>query len=112
MIVLGTQLGAKTIAICPRSNAIDNCSLLDEAENKTYNFDVISVIEAEYYTDFTFDQSIDLVEGRFYMLYLYDINYNVVHREKIYCTDQPIPQYSVNDGQYKVKTQPNQFVVI
>ena len=112
MTVLETQIGAKMIAICPRSNDIQMCYLLDEAENKDYTFDVLSVIEAQYYTEFTFDQSIELVEGRFYMMYLHDTNNNVVHREKIYCTDQSIPQYSVNDGQYKVKTQPNQFVVI
>jgi hypothetical protein len=112
MIVLGTQIGVKSVAICPKTNDIIVCSVLDEAENKYYDLEVVSVIEDQYYTTFTFDQSIEFVEGRFYMMYLYDSNQNVAHREKIYCTDQPIATYSVNDGQYKVQTQENEFVVI
>jgi hypothetical protein len=64
MIVLGTQIGVKSVAICPKTNDIIVCSLLDEAENKTYDFDVVSVLEEQYYTEFSFDQSIEFVEEK------------------------------------------------
>jgi len=56
-----------------------------------------------------------LVEGRFYDLTLKEGN-NVIYKDKVFCTNQTISSYSVNNAEYTVPTgndvYDNDYIVI
>lgn len=114
MVVLGTSLGNQTCSITPRSAAIETCVFHDEIENTDFNVAIDSVIVQSYYVDLVLDFTAptQLVENRFYMMTLFDINNNVLLKEKVFCTDQPISTFSVNKGQYTTNNSANNFIVL
>ena len=58
------------------------------------------------YTTATFD----LKEGNFYTLSILN-DTDVVYKDKIFCTNQVIANFSINDGQYVANQTTNDFIV-
>ena len=63
-----------------------------------------SVFIAQYPNTF------DLVENHFYMLVLKD-GTDVLFKDKVFCTNQPLVSFSVNNGQYVSSTTTNDFII-
>lgn len=108
MVILTTSLGEQSFYFISRSNTIDGMFLRDEQENTEIDV-AINVLALLDYTNII-TANFALKENHFYMLELRDGN-NVVFRDKIFCTDQSIVTFSVNNGQYTVNSTTNDFII-
>jgi hypothetical protein len=108
MIVLTTSLLPQTFALIPRSGNFDSVEITDDQTNETVLIEGWTFTEGDYYS--TLEAEFELVENHFYNLVVKD-GTNIVYRDRIFCTDQPIVTFSVNNGQYTSNTTANTFIV-
>jgi hypothetical protein len=108
MIVLTTSTSAQTFSFIPRSSAIGTMKITDEQTNVTEIVDIITLSANSYVN--TIEAEFNLIEGHMYTLLLLNGN-TVVYKDKLFCTDQPIATFSVNNGQYISNTTSNEFIV-
>ena len=109
MIVLTTSGSAQTFYFIPRSGGYNLMQITDEMENKTTTVAITSSVAGDYKHSIT--ATFDLVEGRTYMLVLKQGS-DIMYRDKIYCTDSPLTNFSVNYNQYTENVSNNEFIVI
>jgi tagatose-1,6-bisphosphate aldolase non-catalytic subunit AgaZ/GatZ len=64
--------------------------------------------EGDYYD--TLEAEFSLVENHFYILVIKD-GTTIIYRDKIFCTDQNLVTFSVNNGQYVSNSTTNEFIV-
>lgn len=83
--------------------------ITDEMENKTTAIAISSSVAGAYKHSIT--ATFGLVEGRSYTIVLKD-GTDIVYRDKIYCTDTPLTNFSVNQNQYTENASNNEFIVI
>jgi hypothetical protein len=50
-------------------------------------------------------------ENHFYWMILKDLNNNIVLKERLFCTNQPISTFSVNAGEYISNQTTNDFIM-
>ena len=115
MIILQDSDSSQTIKFIPRSysSAITyTISITSETENKSvYSQDVSNSFNLQaYYREY--NAIFNLKENNFYMLEITDDSNNVIFRDKIYCTNQTIADYSVNDGVYTTHSSNNEFIIV
>jgi hypothetical protein len=108
MIVLTTSTNAQTFALIPRNGDFDTVEITDDQTNETVTVEEWTFTEGDYYS--TLLVEVELVENHFYNLVLKD-GTNIVYRDRIFCTDQPIVTFSVNNGQYTSNATTNTFIV-
>jgi hypothetical protein len=108
MIVLTTSLLPQTFALIPRSGDFDSVEITDDQTNETTVVEEWEFTAGDYYS--TLEVEVALVENHFYNLVLKD-GTNIVYRDRIFCTDQPIVTFSVNNGQYVSNATTNTFIV-
>ena len=108
MIVLTTEITPQTFNLIPRSSTFDLVQITDELTNKTVVIDTYTFTEGDYYS--TFEAEFNLVENRFYILTIKDGN-QTVYKDKIFCTNQSLVTFSVNNGQYVSNSTTNEFIV-
>jgi hypothetical protein len=108
MIVLTTSTNAQTFALIPRNGDFDTVEITDDQTNETVTVEEWTFTEGDYYS--TLLVEVELVENHFYNLVLKD-GTNIVYRDRIFCTDQPIVTFSVNNGQYVSNATTNTFIV-
>ena len=109
MIVLTTSNLAQTFYFVPRKTGYNTMQIIDEIENKTETVAITSSVAGDYTHSIT--ATFDLVEGRSYLLVLKNGS-NIIYRDKIYCTDSPLTNFSVNYNQYTSNVSNNEFIVI
>ena len=109
MIVLTTSNSAQTFSFVPRKTGYNTMQITDEIENKTETVAITSSVAGDYTHSIT--ATFDLVEGRSYLLVLKNGS-NIIYRDKIYCTDSPLTNFSVNYNQYTSNVSNNEFIVI
>jgi hypothetical protein len=109
MIVLTTSNSAQTFYFVPRKTGYNTMQIIDEIENKTETVAITSSVAGDYTHSIT--ATFDLVEGRSYLLVLKNGS-NIIYRDKIYCTDSPLTNFSVNYNQYTSNVSNNEFIVI
>lgn len=109
MIVLTTSNSAQTFYFIPRAGGYNTMQITDEMENKTTTVAITSSVAGAYKHSIT--ATFDLVEGRSYTLVLKNGS-DVVYRDKVYCTDSPLTNFSVNNNQYTENVSNNEFIVI
>lgn len=137
MIILTTSTGAQTVSVIPRSYSTDIfIRLVDESTGEVTEY----ALDANFWdttntewqlANFNWNSttggsgsaSIDkgylvisnaysLVENRFYEFYILDST-GIIYRDKVFCTDQTISEYSVNDGQYVTENSyDNDYIII
>ena len=114
MIVLTTSSGIQNCSITPRNANLDKCIFHDEIENTYTEVVIAGFTEEAYYIEIELDftGSFQLMENRFYMMLIYDIDTNILLKEKVFCTDQPITTFNVNQGQYISNNSANNFIVL
>jgi hypothetical protein len=108
MIVLTTSLLPQTFALIPRNGDFNTVEITDDQTNETTVVSEWTFTEGEYYS--TLLVEVALIENHFYNLVLKD-GTNIVYRDRIFCTDQPIVTFSVNNGQYTSNATTNTFIV-
>lgn len=108
MIVLTTSTNPQTFALIPRSSVFDSVEITDDQTNETTVVQVWDYTAGDYYS--TLEVEVALVENHFYNLVLKD-GTNIVYRDRIFCTDQQIVTFSVNNGQYVSNATTNTFIV-
>lgn len=52
-----------------------------------------------------------LKEGHFYTLQLLNTNNDIIYKDRIFCTAQPLVTFSVNNNQYVSNATTNEFIV-
>jgi hypothetical protein len=109
MIVLTTSNSAQTFSFVPRKTGYNTMQIIDEIENTTETVSITSSVAGDYTHSIT--ATFDLVEGRSYLLVLKNGS-NIIYRDKIYCTDSPLTNFSVNYNQYTSNVSNNEFIVI
>lgn len=55
--------------------------------------------------------TVSLKEGNFYSLEVKNGS-DVIYKDKIFCTNQTVSSYSVNNGQYTSNTSNNDFIIL
>ena len=108
MIVLNVSELSQIISFIPRDENYDTLELTDEQTNDTTEVEILDSVVGEYYH--TIEAIFDLVENHFYMLVLKNGS-DIVFKDKVFCTNQPIVSFSVNNGQYTSSTTTNDFII-
>ena len=107
MIVLTTSTSAQTFSFIPRDTPT-TMVLTDDQTNTPVTVSITSQTSGDYVNTLT--AIFALIEGHFYDLVLYK-NSAIVYKDRIFCTDQNIVTFSVNNGQYTSNTTSNTFIV-
>jgi len=115
MIILQDSDSSQTISFIPR----------EYSGSTTYSVDIFSETENKsvYSQDHTGDFSLvkyyrqlsaifDLKQDNFYTIEITDPSSNVIFRDKIFCTNQQVLDYSVNNNNYTTHSSNNEFIVI
>jgi len=107
MIVLTTSTSAQTFSFIPR-DIPTSMVITDDQTNTPVTVAITSQTQGGYVHTLT--ATFALEEGHFYDLVLYK-NTDIVYKDRIFCTDQNIVSFSVNNGQYTSNTTSNTFIV-
>jgi len=106
MIILQESALTQEFNIIPRANAADKVVITGIEGETEYLF---TPTYTSYYM--TVSGIFDLKEGQQYTYTVFD-GTNEVHRGRIYCTNQDITDFSINDGEYKETTSNNDFILV
>jgi hypothetical protein len=107
MITLTTDTTPQTFVFIPRNN-FDSVQITDDQTNVTVEITPYTFTQGDYYS--TLEAEFNLVENHFYNLVIKD-GANVVYRDRIFCTNQSVEAFSVNNGQYVSNSTTNEFIV-
>ena len=115
MIILQDSDSAQIIRFIPRSYSSTETytvNITSETENKsvysvnhTGDFSLV-----KYYRELS--AIYDLKQDNFYVIEITDSSGDIVFRDKIFCTNQEVLDYSVNDSNYTTHTSNNEFIII
>lgn len=108
MIILTTSTSEQTFVFIPRSHDFDYVGITDDQTNETVEIETYTHTAGDYYD--TIEAEFNLVENHYYDLVIKDGS-TVVYKDRIFCTDQSIVQFSVNNGQYVSNSTANTFIV-
>lgn len=109
MKILTTSTSAQTLKIIPREyQANIDVILRDNSTNESTTYSVATSTSGDY---MTFNLTLSLVENRFYDMTC-KFGSNVIYKDKIFCTDQVIADYTVNEGQYTTENSYNNDYII
>ena len=110
MKILTTSTSAQTLKIIPREyQANIDVILRDNSTNESTTYSVATSTSGDY---MTFDLTLALVENRFYDMTC-KFGSNVSYKDKIFCTDQTIANYTVNEGQYTTENSyDNDYIIL
>lgn len=111
MKILTTSTDAQQMTIIPRSYpALIDIRLRDESRNiVTLIEDVATTTNKGY---LIFSTAYALTENVFYELTILDGS-NVIYKDKVFCTDQVIADYTVNENEYITEnTYDNDYILL
>lgn len=108
MIILQESVSDQTFKIIPRVLEATSMVIEDEAENTSVTIAITPSVST-YYLSIT--ETLTLVEGRWYTLKVLNGS-DVVYKDKIFCTNQSVSDYSINNGEYVAHSSDDDFVII
>ena len=108
MIILQEVGTAQSFSFIPRSDSYNTLQITDEQTGVTSSVTITSSVVSEYYHTIT--ATFSLKENHYYTLTLKQ-NTDIVYKDKVFCNNQSIPTFSVNNGQYIVNTSNNDFIL-
>ena len=108
MIILQQSNTAQSFSFIPRSNNYNVLELTDEQTGITSAVTITSNVVGSYFNTIT--ATFSLKQNHFYTLEVKQ-NTDVVFKDKVFCTNQSIPTFSVNAGQYTVNNSNNDFII-
>ena len=107
MIILKQQTDEQTLRFIPRSYGADTIILKNETTNEIQTITASFALEKYYLTTVT---SFDLKENTFYNLTVKN-GVEVVYKDRIFCTNQDIVDYTVNKNEYVSNATNNDFII-
>jgi len=115
MIILQDLNSSQTISFIPRSYSSTetySVNIKSETENS-------SVYTQNHTGDFSLTQYyrqltaiFNLKQDNFYNIEIKDSSSNIIYKDKIFCTNQTVSDYSVNNGNYVTHSSNNEFIII
>ena len=111
MIILTTSVNAQELKFIPREYVASSIVITDQDTNTPVTYTGVTFTTDRYYLKGDVIFSPMLIEGRFYTLKVLN-GTTVVYRDMIFCTDQTISTYSINDGVYTKHETTNEYVVL
>jgi len=87
--------------------------LTDEQTNEVFVITINSTTTGEYVNTINADfntSQLELIEGHTYTLVL-RVGTNIIFKDKVFCTAQPLVTFSVNNNQYVSNSTTNDFIV-
>ena len=110
MIILRAQEEPQEVFFISRGNLFDKIVIKGEATESEQEF-IVDPLFVDYYGKATISPI--LKEGASYTLKIYN-GESVVYYDMIYCTNQSIVNYDINENQYINQSNPenNGFIVI
>lgn len=113
MIVLQTSDSDQTFSFIPRSytsGTTYTIKIKNESTNtEAFSDTATSFTEVDYYYQYT--DTFTLVEDTMYTLEIKAGN-ELIYRDKIFCTNQTVSSYSVNNSEYTENSQDNEFIFL
>jgi len=113
MIVLQKSTDNQTFSFIPRSytsGTTYTIKLTNETTNtEAYSDTTTSFTAVDYYYQYT--DTFTLVEDTYYTLEI-TAGSDLIYRDRIFCTNQTISDYSINNGAYTEHSQDNEFIVL
>ena len=115
MIVLTPSVSLQTFTYVPRvlgqaSNEQPLTMVITDEQTNT----PVSTINHFYSTgDYVnlIQHTFSLIEGHFYTLELKNPSNDIIYKDRIFCTAQPLVTFSVNNNQYVSNSTTNEFIV-
>lgn len=108
MIILTTTTEEQEFVFIPRSKVFDYVAITDEQTNVTVEIKNYTYTGGNYFD--TFAAEYKLVENHFYDLVFIN-GAVVVYKDRIFCSDQTVSEYTVNKDQYISNATTNEFIV-
>jgi hypothetical protein len=108
MIILEESNTSQSFKCVPRYYVADTMTLKSETTGEVFTYSIDPVVDG-YHLEIT--DTFDCVEGHFYTLKIYDEG-NVVYRDRVFCTNQTIEAYTVNENEYTTLSSNNDFIII
>tara|TARA_R100000353_G_scaffold171983_2_gene136740 strand:- start:499 stop:840 length:342 start_codon:yes stop_codon:yes gene_type:complete len=113
MIVLQESASAQNLDFIPRSFTSGNTynvTIVNEQTNtEIYNQSVTSITENLYYN--RLNAIFNVKQDNFYIVTVKSGS-DVIFKDKIFCTNQTISDFTVNDSQYTEQDTTNEFIFI
>ena len=108
MIILQEIATQQTFSFIPRSQTYDSMFITDDQTNTEVEVTIDVNTNGDYYD--TISAIFDIKQNHFYNLVIKN-GTDVVHLDRIFCTNQPVATYSVNDGQFTSRPSNNEFII-
>ena len=106
MIILKSSGLAQTFNVIPRRYTADSMDI--KGSEGTTSYSIASIQDGRY---LTFDKIVTLVEGQFYTLTVLD-GTDIVYSGRIFCTNQTVANYTINNGEYVETTSNNDYIIV
>ena len=107
MIVLREQPTAQTLRATIQGTDADTIVLRDEEKNTEVTINAVFSIDKYYaVTSVIFP----IKENKYYTLTIKNGN-SVVYKDKIFCTNQTVADYSINKNEYVQNVTTNEFII-
>ena len=107
MIILKEQEAAQVLKFIPRNYGADTIVLRNETTNEIQTISASFSLDKYYLTTTT---AFDLKENTFYNLTIKN-GAEVVYKDRVFCTNQNIINYTVNKDEYVAHATNNDFII-
>ena len=108
MIILLQSASSQTFKFIPRTLAATSMVITDEGTNTDATITITPSVDRYY---LSVSAVLSLIEGRSYTISVLN-GLDEVYRDKLFCTNQTISEYSINNGEYVQNTTDDSYVII
>lgn len=115
MLITDLLAGIKKFRLVLKDADVVYLELRDDSNNTTNTYDIIDVVEYEYYYNVDIDITDDLTEGKFYDFKLYSSMDELIYYDRVFATDQQTNSYSINkdsngNSKYTPHVSTNEYI--
>jgi hypothetical protein len=108
MIVLKQSGIDQDFFVIPRTYTADSMVITNETTGESTTYAITSSIDGYY---LTWSKTVTLKEGVFYNMTVYN-GANIVYKDRIFCTNQTVADYSVNNNEFTSVTTDNEYITV
>jgi hypothetical protein len=108
MIVLQEIGTAQDFKVIPRAYLADRMEITGETTRTTVSYDITSTVDGYY---LTWSNIVTLKENNFYTLTVYN-GADIVYKDKIFCTNQAVSNFSVNNNEFTTVSSSNEYITL
>ena len=108
MIILQSTASAQDLFFIPREYVADTMIIKNETTNTEVTFAITPTISTYY---MVVNEVLDLVQDTYYTLTVKN-GTDIVYKDMIFCTNQAVTSYTVNNDEYIANDTTNDFIVV